>query len=111
MWVVSITSVIPAWVPARIVSVNSVEDVGFSLLGLVAVSLGSGSSLIVSLVPAVRVSTMVGVVPGSVPARIVSVNGVEVVSFGLLGLVGISLSFILSLVVSVRILAMVRVVP
>lgn len=90
---------------------NSVEDIGFSLLGLVVVSLGSGSSLIVSLVPAVRVSTVVGVVPRSVPARIVSVNGVEVVSFGLLGLVGISLSFILSLVVSVRIGAMVRVVP
>ena len=95
VWVVSITSMIPAWVPARIVSVDSVEDIGLSLLSLVAVSLGS-SSFIISLVPAVRVVTMVRVVPGSVPARVVSVNTVEVVSFSLLGLVGIILSFILS---------------
>ena len=66
--------------------------------------------LVLSLVPSVRIVSMVRVVPRSVPARIVSVDTVEVVSFSLLGLVLIrdgNCLIGLSLVVAVRVISVV----
>jgi hypothetical protein len=90
--------VIPRSVPARIVSVNAVEVVSFSLLGLVLVRDGSCLTVL-GLVVAVWVVSITGVIPAWVPARIVSVDSVEDIGLSLLSLVAVSLgssSFIIS---------------
>ena len=80
MVAVGIVAAVPGSVPVRIVTMDTVEVVGLSLLCLVVI----GAHLVVSLVPSVRVGTIVAVIPGSIPARIVAVSTVEVVGLGLL---------------------------
>jgi hypothetical protein len=82
---------------------GTVEVVGLGLLGFVVIG---GGSFVLSLVVAVRVVAVIGVIPAGIPGWVVSMESVVGVSLFLLGLVGIG-NLIGSLVVAVRVLSVV----
>ena len=109
MGVIAIESSVPAWVPARIVSVDNVVSIGFSDLLLVLIRL----LLVASRVVAVRIVAISGVVVAGVPAGIVSIDSIVCVGIILLLLVLVGgLVLVLSgSVVAIRIVAVEVVVP